>query len=163
MGDNLFIKNVKVIDTQTNVFANNITACSLTIDCNATVGNISNAGIIVANVFNATSGFYGTVIGSVNDVTGDQVIGPRQPSIENPDVISSFTPGLTNPNVPVPLFDMPALGPSAGSPVSADIPQDSVEHLLLYNQQQLREEVMSLRSQVVMLLDALRTHGLIDS
>jgi len=52
---------------------------------------------------------------------------------------------------------------SSTVPMSSDIQQDSVQHLLYFNHVQLRNEVANLKDQVVQILNALRAHGIIDT
>lgn len=156
---NIHIKGATVIDKYANINGNAINAITLEVTGNAFLGNIVSENLIVGNVITATD-FIGKFTGTLWDEMGEQVISSQQNSITNPGNISSFIPGTNvDPNI-VPQYSMPALGTTV-IPTSSSIRQDSVEHLLYYNQLQLRNEVTQLRTQVIAILNALRSHGLI--
>jgi hypothetical protein len=158
---NIHIKGVTVIDPNRNIIGNCITSDKIIVIGNATIGNLVSDNLIVAEI--VSSGlFIGNIYGNIYDQTGTQLLKDRQPAISDPNTISSFTPdSLVDFNI-IPSMPMPPLGAPA-IPTAADIAQDSVQHLLYYNHVQLRNEVQSLRTQIVEILNMLRTHGIINS
>lgn len=158
---NVHIKGSLVIDQHQNIIGNGIICNTLQVTGNANFGNIVSNKLIVANVITATS-FVGPLIGKVYDETGTQILDMQQPSIADPNIVTSFIPGSDVNDLIVPQYSMPSLGGNV-IPMSSDIAQNSVEHLLYFNHVQLREEVANLRAQVVQILNTLRTHGLIGS
>ena len=159
---NVHIKGTMVIDQHQNIRGNAITCETLHVNGNANLGNIISDNLIVGNVITAVD-FVGPLSGPVFDEMGTQILDIQQPAISNPNVISSFIPGSLVDNTVIPTYQMPPLGSPSVVPMSSQIRQDSVEHLLYYNQLQLREEVSNLREQVVAILNALRAHGIIGS
>jgi hypothetical protein len=158
---NIHIKGATVIDSNRNITGNCVTSDKIIVTGNAIIGNLQSDNLIVANTISAAL-FIGPVYGNIYDETGTQLLQSRQPTIANPNVISSFIPGsLIDINV-VPSMAMPVLG-TVTIPTSAEIKQDSVTHLLYYNHIQLRNEVASLRTQVVEMLNMLKKHGIIES
>ncbi len=156
---NVHIKGSLVIDHHQNIRGNTIISNRLHVSGNAQLGNIVSNNLIIGNVITASL-FVGPIIGKVYDETGTQILDLQQPSIADPNVVSTFIPGSNVNDLVVPQYSMPALGANV-IPMSSDIPQDSVEHLLYFNHVNLRAEVANLRAQVIMILNALRTHGVI--
>jgi hypothetical protein len=159
---NVHIKGATVIDSNRNITGNCVTSEKIVVTGNAVIGNLTSDNLIVANTISATL-FIGQVYGNIYDETGTQLLKSRQPTIENPNVISSFIPGpSSDASIVVPSVSMPNLG-AILVPMSTDIRKDSVTHLLYYNHIQLTNEVASLRAQVVEMLNMLKTHGIINS
>lgn len=158
---NIHIKGAQVIDSNQNITGNNITCHTLTVTGNATLGNITSNHLIITKIVSADA-FIGSVYGNIFDEHGSQLLTVQQPPVNDPNVIATFVPGSNVDDAIVPSMVMPTLGP-ATVPMSTNIKQDSVEHLLYYNHIQLRNEVVSLRTQVVQLLEELRIHGLIKN
>ena len=158
---NIHIKGAQVIDSNQNITGNNITCQTLSVTGNASLGNITSQHLIITKIVSADA-FIGSVYGTIFDEHGTQLLTVQQPPVEDPNVIAGFILGSNINDTIVPTMVMPPLGPPI-LPTSLNIKQDSVEHLLYYNHIQLRNEVTSLRAQVVQLLEELRTHGLIKN
>lgn len=158
---NIHIKGAMVIDKNQNITGNGITCQTLRVNGNAHLGNIVSNNLIVANVINAQL-FVGPLSGPVYDEMGAQILDLQQPAIANPNTVPSFLPGSNVNDTIVPQYPMPALG-NVTIPMSSEIEQNSVEHLLYYNHIQLRNQVENLQTQVIELLQALRNHGIINS
>ena len=156
---NIHIKGATVIDSHQNITGNVVRCSKLIVNSNAMIGNIVSNKLIVGNIITGRS-IIGDIYGNIFDELGQQILTIRQPAIDNPNVIVSFVPNTNVDITVVPSIAMPSLGPSV-IPMSSDIQQNSVEHLLYYNLIKVQEELMSLRSQMVKILDTLRTHGII--
>ena len=158
---NVHIKGTLVIDGDQNIVGNGITCETLTVNGNASLGNIVLENLVIANIIAAQS-FVGPLSGQVFDETGTRILDVQQPAIANPNVITSFIPGSNVNDLIVPSYPMPALGGNT-VPMSTDIEQDSVQHLLYFNHIQLRQQVANLQAQVIEILGALRAHGIIKT
>jgi hypothetical protein len=158
---NIHIKGAKVIDAHQNIVGNAITSSHLKVTGNAVLGNIVSNHLITSKIVSSEI-FIGSMYGPVFDASGTQILHEQQPAVNDPSTVSAFIPGSNVNDGIIPVYSMPPLGVSV-MPTSLDIKQNSVEHLLYYNHVQLRNEVESLKTQVVQLLNALRSHGLISS